>query len=519
MHKICFPVCNIEDENSGIMKIFKPAAFRAAILCILFSAITVKAQVTVQESLNQLPEGKLTLEAAIGIALKNNPQLKQAGLQYEMSVNEFEQAQWRRWPSLNFSAAQGFSFGRNIDPFTNQFVQQNVAFNNYNLSAGVTLFNGGALQNSVKQTQITKNAAEKDLDAARNDVMLNVALAYLQILNNIELITVAERQIEATQYQLERTTKLVEAGSLAESNLFDLRSQLANDELTLVNAQNNLENAKLTIKQLMNVIGGQPVEVAEIAVADPTLQLYDASLEEVFNSAVSNLPQMKAAEFKIQAAQKGIDVARSAYLPSLTLSAGLGTSFSSAAPKERFIGDGSGTSTVEVPSATQFVMVGDVLMPIYNRVTTINGANQHFGYFDQLNFNRNPSINLSLRVPIFNGFQARYQVNSAKINYRNNKYQGELALQQIRQNVEQAYISMTNAAKKYSATANQVRALEETFRVAESRFNVGAINSTEYNIAKANLDQSRANLVQAKYDYVFRTKILDFYMARPLSID
>src|SRR5690606_8637003 len=142
-----------------------------------------------------------------------------------------------------------------------------------------------------------------------------------------------------------------------------------------------------------------------------------------------------------------------------------------------------------------------------------------FGYFDQLNFNRNPSVSLSLRIPIFNAFQAKYQVNSAKINHLNTQYQGELALQQIRQNVEQAYISMTNAAKKYSATAKQVSALEETFRVAEARFNVGAMNSTEYNIAKANLDQARANLVQAKYDYVFRTKILDFYMARPLSID
>lgn len=502
-----------------IMKIFKPAIIRSTIVCLFFSTITIQAQVTVQEAVNQLPEGKLTLEAAIGIALKNNPQLKQAGLQYEMSVNEFEQAQWRRWPSLNFSASQGFSFGRNIDPFTNQFVQQNVAFNNYNLSAGVTLFNGGALQNSVKQTQITKNASEKDLEAARNDVMLNVALAYLQILNNIELITVAERQIEATQFQLERTTKLVEAGSLAESNLFDLRSQLANDELTLVNAQNNLENAKLTLKQLMNVIGGQPVEVADIPIADPTLQLYDASIEEVFNTAVSNLPQMKAAELKIKAAEKGVEVARSAYLPSLTLAGGMGTSFSSAAPKERFIGDGSGSSTIEVPSTTQFITVGDMVVPIYNRVTTINGSNQHFGYFDQLNFNRNPSVSLSLRIPIFNAFQAKYQVNSAKINHLNTQYQGELALQQIRQNVEQAYISMTNAAKKYSATAKQVSALEETFRVAEARFNVGAMNSTEYNIAKANLDQARANLVQAKYDYVFRTKILDFYMARPLSID
>lgn len=474
---------------------------------------------TLQESKNQLPNEPLTLEAAIGIALQNNPQLKQADLQLEANTNAYEQSKWKRWPSLNFSVTQGFSFGRNIDPFTNQFVQQNIAFNNFSLSANTVLFNGGALQNTVKQSLLTKNATVKDVEAARNDVMLNVALAYLQILNNQELILVAQKQLEATQEQLLRTGKLVEAGSLAESNLFDLRSQLANDELSLVNAENNLETAKLNLKQLLNIVGGAPLEVQTVAIKDPTLQAYEASIDEVFETAIGNLPQMRAANLKIEAAAKGIEIARASYLPSLAVGGAIGTSFSSVAPKERFIGDGTGSTTIEVPSANQYVLLGENRVPIYNVVTSPNGSSQHFGYFDQLNYNRNPSINFSLRVPIFNAFQAKYQVNAAKINHLNVKYQGEQVLQQIRQNVEQAYIAMSNAAKRYSATANQVRALEETFRVAESRYNAGAINSTEYTITKINLDKAKSNLVQAKYDYVFRTKILDFYMAKPLSMD
>ena len=139
-----------------------------------------------------------------------------------------------------------------------------------------------------------------------------------------------------------------------------------------------------------------------------------------------------------------------------------------------------------------------------------------FRYFDQLDFNRNLSVNLGLRVPIFNNYQARYQISNAIIQQKNVEFQGQIVDQQVRQNVEQAYINMSNSAKRYMATTNQVRALEEAYRVAESRFTVGAINSVEYNIAKANLDRARANLIQTRYDYVFRTKILDFYMNRPL---
>jgi outer membrane protein len=144
---------------------------------------------------------------------------------------------------------------------------------------------------------------------------------------------------------------------------------------------------------------------------------------------------------------------------------------------------------------------------------------RQFGYFDQLDFNRNSSLNLSLRVPIFSNYQTKYRVSNARIQQRNLEYQADIAAQQIRRNVELAYIDMVNAGKRYSATANQVRALQESFRVAESRLSVGAINSAEYNISKANLDRSRANLIQTKYDYLFRTKVLDFYMNKPISVE
>lgn len=488
---------------------------------LLKSAFLVAAFATFQPVFGQTkvqqPPNTYSLEDCIRIALETNPQVKISELQVQTDGNLAAQSRWQRWPSLGFSAGQGFSSGRNIDPYTNVYVQQNVNSNNFQLGSSVVLFNGFQLRNSVIRNDINARVSQKDLEAARNDIMLNVALSYLQIISNEELIEVARRQVDASLLQVERTQKLVEAGTLAESNLLDLKAQLANDELTLVNNQNNLETSKLNLKQLMNMPGSEPINVVKVPVSDPTLQAYEATIQEIFDIAVGNLPQMKAANLRIESARKAVELARGAGMPSLSLGAGISTAFSSAAPKQRFISDGTGSTTIDVPSATSYVTYGGVTLPIIQRVTTPNGSMQDFGYFNQLDGNRNSYLNFSLRIPIFSNFQVKYNVANAKIQQKGIEYQAQQVQLTIRKNVEQAYIDMTNSAKRYSATANQVRALTEAFRVAQVRFDVGAINSTEYNIAKANLDRANGNLVQSKYDYVFRTKILDFYMNKPLS--
>ncbi|TLU99087.1 TolC family protein [Dyadobacter luticola] len=480
---------------------------------IVFTAGNAFGQKDVNQAANTY-----SLEDCIRIALETNPQIKQSEITVQTNGYTYAQSKWQRWPSISFSAGQGFSSGRNIDPFTNQFVQQNINSNNYQLGGQVTLFNGFQISNTIKFNNANYKASEKDLDATRNDIMLNVALSYLQVITNQELIEVAQRQVDASTLQVDRTAKLVEAGTLAESNLLDLKAQLANDELTLVNNQNNLEVAKLNLKQYMNMPGSEPINVVKVEVADPTLKAYDATIQEIFDTALNNLPQMKAANFRIDAARINVDLAKGAAMPSLTLSGGVYTAYSSAAPKERFVSDGSGgTTTTDVVSPTDYIVYNDQQLPIVQKITTPNGALRTFTYLDQLNFNRNSAINLNLNIPIFSNFRVKYNVAKAKLQQKTYEYQAQTVMLTIRKNVEQAYIDMTNAAKRYSATANQVRALQETFRVSQVRFDVGAINSVEYNIAKANLDRANGNLVQTKYDYVFRTKVLDFYMNRPLS--
>jgi len=496
-----------------MMKSLQKSALIALALCGLVVFESAYGQTNVPKK----ADNTYTLEECIKIALETNPQVKQSEIQVERDNNIHAQSRWQRWPSLSFNAAQGFNSGRNIDPFTNQFVQQNISQNQFQLGSSVILFSGFQLKNTVKRNEINVQASQKDLDAARNDIMLNVALSYLQVISNEELIIVAQRQVDASVLQVDRTTKLVEAGTLAESNVLDLRAQLANDELTLVNAQNNLETAKLNLKQLMNMPGSEEINLVKIPVADPSLTAYDATIQQIYETALGNLPQMKAAELRTEAAKRNTEIIRGAAMPTLSLNGGINTAFSSVAPKERFVSDGSPGQTTVVTSATDYIIVNDQQLPIVQTVTTPGGSLRHFGYLDQLNFNRNSSINLSLRIPIFTNFQVRYNVANAKLQQRTTEYQAQQVQLTIRKNVEQSYIDMTNAAKRYSATANQVRALTEAFRVAQVRFDVGAINSVEYNIAKANLDRANGNLIQTKYDYVFRTKILDFYMNRPLS--
>ena len=489
---------------------------KSAGLVVVIAIFALFQPAQAQTKVQQLPN-TYSLEDCIRIALETNPQVKISELQVSTNGNYSQQSRWQRWPSLGFSAGQGFSSGRNIDPYTNVYVQRNVNSNNFQLATSMVLFNGFQLQNSVLRSDINFKASQRDLEGVRNDIMLNVALSYLQIISNEELIEVARRQVDASLLQVERTKKLVDAGTLAESNLLDLKAQLANDELTLVNNQNNLETAKLNLKQIMNMPGSEPINVVKVPVSDPTLQAYGATIQEIFDVAIGNLPQMKAANLRMEAAKKSVEIARGAGMPSLSLGGGISTAFSSAAPKQRFIADGTGSTTIDIPSTTNYVKYGDFSLPVIQKVTTPNGSVENFGYINQLNGNRNSYVNLSLRIPIFSNFQVKYNVANSKLQQKNTEYQAQQVQLTIRKNVEQAYIDMSNSAKRYSATANQVRALSEAFRVAQVRFDVGAINSTEYNIAKANLDRANGNLVQSKYDYVFRTKILDFYMNKPLS--
>ncbi|MBC8154418.1 MAG: TolC family protein [Bacteroidetes bacterium] len=460
--------------------------------------------------------GQLGLQECIDLALQNNITIRQGQLTVQNNTLQLKQSQLNLLPVANFQASQSLNGGRSINITSNQFEQRSINSGNYQINASATLYNGKALQNTIRQNDLTRQASEEELKVTRNTVTLNVIQAYLNALTATEQLVVAQRQSDVARAQLDRTQRLVNAGSAPEANLYDLRATLANNELDIVTAQNSLDLAKVALLQNMNVPvspadQGTGFSIAPITVPDPGLTPYAETVQQLYDAALVNLPDAKGADLRVRSAALGVEVARGALYPTVSISGNLSSLFSSATQDRRL----NGTITQE-PSTQIFVPGPDgLLQPV---IVSSPGVDiTDVGYFNQIRSNFNRSASLILRVPIFGGYVSRNRITTAKINQQNADLNAQNVQLQLRQQIETAYANMKAGANRYRATQAQVTSLEQAFRVAESRFNAGALGSFEYSIAKTNLDRARASLVQTKYDYVFRIKILDYYQNKPLS--
>ncbi len=422
---------------------------------------------------------KITLQQAVDLALKNNIQVKQSTVTVQNSELLLQQAKNNKLPALNGYSGISTNFGRGIDFSTNTYATQTISNNNLGLNADLIIYQGGVLQNTIKRNEFDLKATQQDMEAMKNNISLQVVLAYLNILNFEDQLSISKSQSEITKQQIERTDKLVKAGSLPQSNLFDLKAQLANEETTIVNSESNLETGRLTLLQLMNDPNLDAISLERISIAQPSTEAYGANATQVYEIAEKNQPVIKASDLRIESSIVGIKIAEAGFKPNLSFSGGIGSGYSSAAK--------------------------DI------------ATREKVGYFKQLSNNNSQNIGLNLNIPIFNKFSNKTRLAQSNLQKINSELGAQSARQTLRQNIEQAYVNLNNSAKKYEALKVQVAALEESFRAAESRFNAGAIDFVSYSLQKTNLDKARANLVQAKYDYVFRTKILDFYQNKPLT--
>ncbi|MBC7568557.1 MAG: TolC family protein, partial [Spirosoma sp.] len=432
---------------------------------------------------------ELNLQQCIDIALKNNISIRQSQLQIRNSDIQLQQARLNRLPNLNGFANQNFNAGFNVNPGTNQIVTRSVLSNNFQLSSSTTLFNGGLLQNTIKQNALLLQSNEKNLEATQNNVILTVIQNYLSVVTGQEQLTIALRQSDVSRAQFERTQKLVSAGAAAESALFDLRAQRATDQLAIVNAQSNIALAKVALLQSMNQFGDQLVEVAPVSIPDPDVTSYNATPQQIYEIATDTQPDVKAAELRVRSDEKGIDVARGNYYPLLTFNAGL-TSLYSNFGLQRATPNG----TTQLP---QTVTINGISTTIFLEQPSFSF--QNYTFTEQLKNNLNRSLGLTLQVPIFNRFQVRNRVQTAQITRQNSELQADNTRLLLRQNIENAYANLVASGNRYQATQAQVQALQQAFAASESRLNAGSINAVEYNISKTNVDRARASLVQAKY--------------------
>ena len=476
----------------------------------LFALVHCLTSLTVFQVAAQTPVANqsMTLEQCIDYALKNNIQIKQTELNTELTHINLTQSEANLLPSLNANAGHSYNIGRTIDRFTNQFADAEVLSQNFSLSTDVTLFSGLQNINSIQQNKFNYLAGKYDVEKMKNDVALNIATAYLQILYSIEAVENARNQMGITDGQVERTKKLVDAGSAAKGTLLDIQSQLASEELNLTTAQNQLDIAYLSLAQLLNMPSADGLTIVKPELIIATDALTAVNPGQIYNTAVGSLPEVKSAENKVKGAEKGVDVAWGGVSPRLVFSASYGTGYSGASQRivglpqfQGFTPNGSVTSSGDT-----------VLSPVFSK-----GTYEKVPFRDQYHDNVNKSFGFYLTIPIFNHLQTKTAIDRARIQKLNADLTVESTKLQIQKNVQQAYADASAGLKKYAASQRAVDASEESFKYTEQKFNVGLVNTTDYNASKNKLIKAQSDLLQAKYEFVFKTKVLDFYQGKPLK--
>jgi outer membrane protein len=422
-----------------------------------------------------------TLEECIEHALQNNIRIKQQEIMTKYQVNALEQSKLNLLPTLNGSASHNYAFGRALDETTYEFTEnETVQSNNFYAGSNVTLFRGLVNYNTIQKNKYQVLASEQELEQFRDDISLNIALAYLQILLNQELVTATEAQVDLTMQQIERTRKLVDAGSVAGGNLLDIEAQAAREELQLVNLRNQLTLSLLSLAQMLELesMDGFNIAVPVISVRDEAV---DGNPAAIFSIAEQTRPEILSAEYQLRSAEYDLAIARGNRSPRLNLGASMSTGYSD------------------------------------KRLKPVTFESYPFG--EQLNDNLNYSLGFSLNIPIFNGWQVNAGIKNSKLGIENSKYALENTRKQLYKNIQQAYTDATGALKKFHASEKAVASMEEAFRYAEQKLDVGLVTAIEYNQSKTQLLNAQSEMAQAKYEYVFKTKVLDFYKGIPLTLE
>lgn len=433
--------------------------------------------ITASNMYGQTPAPTLTLRQCVEAALQNNPDVKAAAFNADRSWITLRGAKGSMLPDLNGEINHNRRWGRSIDPNNNSYITEGNTTAYYGITSNVTVFRGFSLFNALKSSQYLNEAGKLQLQQQKDLITLRVILAYLDVLNNSDVLTQTEQQAKTTQQQVTRLEILHKEGAIKPSDLFDLKGELAGQQLNITNARNDLNDARLTLAQLMNVPFDESLQVERLS-ADQFEMGYQAKPDSIYQVALEQLAQIKGVELIKKGREKSVQSARGALFPSIGLGAGLTSDFSAA--------------------------------------TRDRTTNDKVGYFKQLDNNHSPYIGVGVNIPLMNGFQSRNRLSQAQIDLKEAEFLETTQRTQLKQNIERDYLDMNATLSRYQALVEQVAAYKENFRAAEVRFNNGASTSVDYLIAKNKLDNANISLIIARYGYVLRTRILDYYQGKLL---
>jgi outer membrane protein len=408
---------------------------------------------------------KYTLEECVEIALENNRNIKQQELNNQQREIAYSQARADLLPNLNASAGQSFVYGRSIG-LDNVYQNTNSSQTSFNIGSNITLFDGLRMKYNIDARKAEMYISEADLERIQDDIVMSVSTVFLQVLMNKELIQIANDQIELTKTNLTRMNELVENGKIARGELYELEAQMAKEEFNQIQAENNLKLSLLDLAQIMelenfsnfDVVVPNDIEIDEGLLLSPT---------SIYESALIARPEIRGAQYRVSSSETEIQIAKSAYYPSLSFGASMGSGY-------------------------------------YNMSGFENAT---FG--DQLKNNRSTSLGFSLSIPIFNKFQVRNSVKNAQIALEYSKLEVDKTKIELRKRIEQAYYNAVGAESRWKAADKSELASREAYRFAEQKYENGRGTSYELSQAKSNLANVLSDQTQAKYEYMFRLKILE----------
>lgn len=428
----------------------------------------------------QEPAKQWTLDECIRYAIEHNIDLKQREVEQENQKVQLHTSKYSWLPSLNASLGQNFDFGRSPSR-TGVIADQNSSNTSLSISLSMPIFDGLKTPSDIAAKKYNLKAAIESLNKAKEDLSLQIASYYLQVLYNKEVQRIAELQLALSNDQVTKTDALVKAGKVPLSQLYDIKAQAANDNVSLTEAKNDVKLALLDLAQSLEMErSGEVFDIVSPEVGN-AVERYMSSIVppgNIYDNAVAVKPQIKEQEYLLESQKKQLKVARSSYFPQLNFGASYTNGY-------------------------YHYYTGDV---------------ESLSFSDQLNQNGRKTIGFSLSIPLFNRFQVRNSVRQAKLGIRNQELLMENTKKTLYKEIQQAYYDATAAQEKYLASGKSVEASEEAFRYAEDRYNAGKSTVFEFNEAKTKYAQSLVEQAQAKYNFILRAKILDFYNGIPLSL-
>lgn len=471
---------------------------RFSFFLLLLSSLTmVKAQ------------NRWSLQKCVTYATENSLAIKQSIAQIRNAELTLKQNQLSRLPNLNAGVSGGYQFGRTIDPTTNSFALEGIGFNSYSLNTGIQVFGGGIIKHNILRSKYELEAGKLEAEATENNLGLQVAAAYLNVLLADEQLVIAKTRLFQSQNQLNQIVRFIEVGARPINERYDFEATLALDQQALIEAENFLIRSNLILRQFLLIPDGTPFDIEKPEIKIPEDADVDGiSANELFIGAVDILPQVKAAEKRLQAANIGILQAQANLLPTLSLFASLRSNFSNQA---RTI------TGFDVTKVKQNVFINNIPVALEIEQNVPTFAKKQ--YFDQVGENFGQSLGLQLNIPIYNNHQVKINIERAKLGVISNEVAKEQARQQLRTEIEQTLTAVRASQRSLEAANLSLKAATAAFENAQKRYELGAINSLELNTARTNMERAKSDRIRARFQHLFNLKQVDFYQGKPITLD